>query len=365
MQEYQFDLSFVAKSLASINNVINHVNHIIKKYVFALKEEETVVRINEKYNYDAALLRQTLKEVKFFKKDGSNMKLERLYSYNLVDNLDTYENRFIKYLIKKIKNNLRYLYEAFKPLTIKKVLGGNLNFSYFGNYQKLALLNASLTSEKELKDYYEQITNLDAGLSLIMRSNYFKNIKDDDFRNVILTNLLADDKDYNYCYRYNLTKTNYYLETVKKLITDLDSSMTCLNKKKITNYHEFSDYKFRFNEFILTISAKQEVLNLTIKVADLEKNYELRLLDNNMLPVLNITGSVYAQIPLLFVTDYSQIIAALIYRVKASNDTCPYCGSLLENNHCSNCGLETETYMIADTKYLWLLNLINLPIGGE
>ncbi len=365
MQEYQFDLSFVAKSLASINNVINHVNHIIKKYVFTLREEETVVRINEKYNYDAALLRQTLREVKFFKKDGSNMKLEKLYSYNLVDNLDTYENRFIKYLIKKIKNNLRYLYEAFKPLTIKKVLGGNLNFSYFGNYQKLALLNASLTSEKELKDYYEQITNLDAGLSLIMRSNYFKNIKDDDFRNVILTNLLADDKDYNYCYRYNLAKTNYYQETIKKLIMDLDSNMKCLNKQKITNYFEFNDYKLQLNEFILTLSAKQEVLNLTIKVAGLEKNYELRLLDNNMLPVLNITGSVYAQIPLLFVTDYSQIIAALIYRVKDSNDTCPYCGSLLENNHCSNCGLETETYMIADTKYLWLLNLINLPIGGE
>lgn len=365
VKEKTVDLSFINSSLKEIDIVTRHIFNIVNKYVFALKEEEIVVRTDEKYNYSPNLLRQSLKETTFFKRVGNKLTLERLYSYNLVDNTDTYENRFIKYLVKKLKTSLTYLGQTFKPLTINKLLGGNLNLDFYGNYTRLGLARQNLNFSQNVARIHRKINSLDQNLSLIMRTDFYKSIKDENFSSVILTNILTNDKDYNYCYRYNLKNTDFFLAVIKKLVSDIKTNMNVLTLPEITKDYEFSDLELLYDDFVINLESHNKTLTMTIKLGSITHYYYLTLLSNNLLPVLNIRGDVEAKVPLLFVDDYTNILKALAYKLENKSNNCPYCGSTLEGKICPNCGLIVDKTSVNKKRYLWLLNLINLPVGGE
>ena len=351
------DIKQINSYLIKVKDVINHIFNIINKYRFALKEEENVVRINQKYDYDNHLLRQTLRETKFFKRVNGEYKLEFLYTYNLIDNIDTYENRFIKYLVKNITSNLNILHKVFKPLNLQQVLNGRLTFTYYGNYKNLSYLENCLNT----KDINILLNNLLNSLYLIRQTSFYKNIKDSSFNDVYVTNILNEDPNYNYCYKFYLIKVNYYPEFINKLLIDLRKNTILITDTEIDENNNFNNYIINYDNFILTLNSLNNNLNLSININDITHNYNITFDNFSTLPILKINN---INIPLLFVKDYSLIILSLTYHT-INNGYCPYCGAELTNNKCNNCGLEYEKYNKDGKEYLWLLNLLELPLGGE
>lgn len=352
------DLINLKDYINKIKKVLNRIFNIINKYNFSLKEEERIVRINEKYRYDSRLLRQTLRESKLFKNDNGKLKPEYLYSYELIDNIDTYENRFIKYLINLTKRNLTIILKTFKPLNISQVLNGKLSFTYYGNYKNLRYLN----NDNDISNIYNDLEDVNHKLNLIMRTNYYKHINKTVFNEVIVTNLLNDDPNYNYCYRFYLVKNNYYPNFINKLISDLRNKTTIIKDVKVTKEAKFNNFICSDNDFILTFNSKLNNLELNIKLNNIEEKYNISLVENSYLPILKINET---NIPLLFVLDYSDMILTLIYSVLNKNNICPYCGEILTENECSYCGLKYKKYIKDNNEYLWIINLLDLPIGGD
>ena len=245
------DLINLKDYIDKIKEVINRIFNIIKKYNYSLKEEERIVRINELYRYDSRLLRQTLREPKFFKKINHDLKPEYLYSYDLIDNIDTYENRFIKYLINLIKRNLVIILKTFKPLNISQILNGKLSFTYYGNYKNLSYLN----NDNDISDIYNELEDINHKINLIMKTNYYKHINNVIFNEVIVTNLLNDDSNYNYCYRFYLIKNNYYPNFINKLINDLRLNTNIIKDVKTIKNGEFKNFICSYNGFILTLNS--------------------------------------------------------------------------------------------------------------
>ena len=352
------DLINLKDYIDKIKEVINRIFNIIKKYNYSLKEEEKIVRINELYRYDSRLLRQTLREPKFFKKINDDLKPEYLYSYDLIDNIDTYENRFIKYLINLIKRNLVIILKTFKPLNISQILNGKLSFTYYGNYKNLSYLD----NDNDISDIYNDLEDINHKINLIMKTNYYKHINNVIFNEVIVTNLLNDDSNYNYCYRFYLIKNNYYPNFINKLINDLRLNTNIIKDVKTIKNGEFKNFICSYNGFILTLNSNLNNLKVNIKINDLEENYNISLVENSYLPILKINET---NIPLLFVLDYSNIILTLIFSVLNKNNSCPYCGEILNEDNCSYCGLKYKKYIKDNNEYLWIINLLDLPIGGD
>ena len=350
-----YELINLDKLLDNINEVVNHIINIINKYVFALKEEEKIVRIDEKYKYDVNLLKRTLKDPKLYIRDNGEIKLAKIYSYDLIDNLDTYENRFIKYLIKQILINLNILEGIYKNINISNALKGKLDFSYFGNFNNLNTLKA--LDLKYINNNIRKIADINILFNQIKNSNYYKNIKDEVFNEILLTNIFISDKDYNYCYKFYLNKEDYFIKFKELFINDLLSNNDVINNNK-------NEIKLKNNNFIIDIKIINKTINLNIENNNINHNYKLNIA-NTFLPVLNITGDIISNVPLINIKSYNDIFKTFIYLVEEDGDNCPYCSNTLEEDSCSNCGLKFNKIKINNKNYLWLYNLLALPLGGE
>ena len=214
-------LSFSINVLDEISILLEHVLNISSNYKIDLTREEEVVRIDEFHRYDKGLVNKTMRDARLFTNENNSIYPKKLYQYNYEENVDTYENRFIKYLLTSLKEDME---ESYRQKEKEKLPFLKAGVSY-GTYGTYSLLNTyainSLKEEEFIKEIREYTLSLLRRVNNLLQNDFFKRIKNVNFDEVYATNILLNDKDYAYCYTYYLkNKENSSLlkeETISSL----------------------------------------------------------------------------------------------------------------------------------------------------
>ena len=90
-----------------ISLLLEHVYNITLTYKVDLKRVEEVVRIEEFHRYDKSLINKTSQDARLFTVENNTIFPKKLYQYAYDENIDTYENRFILFLLMSLEEDLK------------------------------------------------------------------------------------------------------------------------------------------------------------------------------------------------------------------------------------------------------------------
>ena len=129
-----------------ISLLLEHVYNITLTYKVDLKRVEEVVRIEEFHRYDKSLINKTSQDARLFTLENNTIFPKKLYQYAYDENIDTYENRFILFLLVSLENDLK---TGLNLLQKEKIPFLKSGISY-GEYGTYSLLNRYINNEDKL-----------------------------------------------------------------------------------------------------------------------------------------------------------------------------------------------------------------------
>ena len=183
-----------------ISLLLEHVYNITLTYKVDLKRVEEVVRIEEFHRYDKSLINKTSQDARLFTVENNTIFPKKLYQYAYDENIDTYENRFILFLLVSLENDLK---TGLNLLQKEKIPFLKSGISY-GEYGTYSLLNRYINNEdkllKEENLYKEKLEIYLRKISNLLKVDFFRYIKKVNFDEVYGTNILLNDKDYSFLY---------------------------------------------------------------------------------------------------------------------------------------------------------------------
>lgn len=223
---FKYDESF--KRAKELKEVLNKITSIIFKPHIKVDTSEIIIRSELSGPLSNESFKETMYDSRLWKSKNGKMTPERVHSVENIDTIDTYENRFISFLVTLIEEEVKALLVDIAPLTdsIEEV------FETSGiSYGKTSILNelnensTSLTkttysswdefiSENKVKvarDIYKLVKNLEKRIKLIKNTEFFRITHKAIDKNVLPTNILIHDDLYSYCYRFY--KSNYLKKT--------------------------------------------------------------------------------------------------------------------------------------------------------
>ena len=152
-------LSLNLNVLDEISILLEHVLNISSNYKIDLNREEEIVRIEEFRRYDKSLLNKTMKDARLFTNENNSIFPKKLYQYNYEENVDTYENRFIKYLLVSLKVDIEESYRL-KEKEKLPFLRAGVSYGKYGTYSLLNKYARNSLKEEELikenREYTEE-----------------------------------------------------------------------------------------------------------------------------------------------------------------------------------------------------------------
>ena len=126
--------NFLPVVIKEINVLLQYVLNIVSSYKVDLNRVEDLVRIDEFHKYDRDLITKSIKDNRLLtKKSNNEISFKNIYQYSYEEKIDTYENRFIKYFLNKLKDDLfeSYFYKKDKKINF---LTSNLTYGDYGTY---------------------------------------------------------------------------------------------------------------------------------------------------------------------------------------------------------------------------------------
>ena len=336
-----FDIELYLKSTFTL---FEHAYNIARSYRSDLKREEKVERIENVKNYDPSLIRKSLKDSRLFIYDEGKIKPQKLYTYAYEVNFDTYENRFVVSLTKKVLHELNNLVALLDTKLELPFLSSGFSFSEFGTYP---LFERYLKKEnKSGFSLNEACKRLFIYGQRLLSTELFKRTSSFNLQNVEATNLLLQDKDYSYCYNYYINQNELEKERYESIIAKLKKEIK--EKYDVTTSYVFSlnDVKFHFH-----FDANLIKLNLTYKKVELTYNAEVAF--DLVFPKLVFTGADEFIVSLYDVKNYLAIFLSLATIFDKAKEICPICHNELIDEKCPSCSAH---YKLIKDK-LWLINL--------
>ncbi len=201
-----------------IATLINHLRAIFKEPHIFLKKEELIQNVAVASKMDNESLRLNYKDDKLWKiKDGETA-LEYAHAYVHEDNLAIYENRFITALIdividvvKKKLNDLVAELETLNRKISGKDLIGLTAKEYVDYADKNDGMPVLLSVRQPLVNAIASLLKSKKQLIALTGRDLYKSCKKAkpfNFLNLIATNILQHDKEYNYCYQFYVNYLN-------------------------------------------------------------------------------------------------------------------------------------------------------------
>ena len=171
--------------LMEISRILRVIMSIVEHPHLSTKREEIVARIEQVKQLSNEEFSRAIKESSFWKKRGIEMVPENVYSYQNVDELHIYENRFICLLLNLLEEEVREystFYLALLPTLDEK-----------DNLAK---------TEEDVGEMIELIKGLAKRISIIKNTRFYKEISKlrPIGRNVQRTNILIRDNLYKQCF---------------------------------------------------------------------------------------------------------------------------------------------------------------------
>ncbi len=366
-----------------IQLAIKHIKSILAEPKISIKQDMVVQLASIATKTDSLSLNKTIKDEKLWKVNNNEIKPEYVHSYVQEENLATYENRFICFLID-------VLFDAVNDKV--EELCQNLK-TVNGEISKL-----SSTSAFTLKDYVDYsddngkipvlLSSQDAQVSVITSLIKSKKILTSlrtfdvykacqkagkfDGTKVQTTNIFDNEPNYNYCFTFYkkyfnkevsiTTNENMYRSFVEvnlfSAISELNFLPIAENDNVLVNTSsmmKYSNLSFIKAPFTITLNQKEKGVELVI-VNDVDKNVSKNFInvsylndntlnDEELQDYLNVytittnenlkTENTLVLLPndVNFKNGIKRLVKSLLFIVEGSefiyNRYCPICGSSL------------------------------------
>ncbi|MCQ2772545.1 MAG: DUF2357 domain-containing protein [Bacilli bacterium] len=206
-----FDTYYSA--IQSLGTLADKIVSIIAKPHFQVVDSEVILRAEQAPSLSPNSFKETMRDTGLWKKKQTGfMSPEYVHSVEKVDTIDTYENRFVAYLIDKIDEEVTKLMNDLDP-----------SFASFENYYETRgisfspnMLLSSFETNKPIEGVFDanssivgqdkvfmELSKLKRKSNKMMESEFYKRlIKKGASLNITPTNILLHDPLYNYCFRY-------------------------------------------------------------------------------------------------------------------------------------------------------------------
>ena len=265
------------------------------------------------------------------KKKDSNMVPEFAYSNELVDDNNTYENRVVMSLVKRIEliiKNYDYYYD--KKILILENTGSKNDFTYGSMFykQNKALVSNLLTNKyQDFIKISEYIDKLKKKIKKIENTPFYHSLK--SFRpiigEIIMTNIFKENLNYNKIYRFykltnsiidvkkgNIALTNYVLYLLIQSLQRLGYEY--VNRYPYAKYTSYdknlivSDKTFYFKNSMFNISIEYEgdIKGYIIDISN--SNNENDNSKNLLIPYYAINGQININMSKIDCSSYNNII---------------------------------------------------------
>ncbi len=360
------NFTFTYSVLNEISLLLEHVLNICSSFKIDLKEKEEIVRVDEFHRYDRSLFLKTVKDPRLFTLANSSPFPKSLYQNHYEENVDTYENRFIKYLLISLKEDIESSYKVNEREKLPFLKAG-ISYGNYGTFSLLTnyvnYLNNDLNENEEINTY---ALSLLRRISLLLTNDFFKRIKEVSFTEVYATNILLHDKDYAYAYTYYI-KNKENSETSKKEIT---STLLCLLLKDgenviLKNEEHLLSFKRRDFEFAIDTTSDLNISLINLDIL-LTKDYKLRLKVNLFSKRLIVTyENEEYKIDIKSVEELKEFIYSLATLIKAKEGICPLCKKEIEGNHCSSCSASFALIHKENLTFAWIFNIFAVILEGD
>lgn len=325
-----------------LNKLFYHVYNILSSFRIDLDREETLVRIERFHRYDKKLIAKTIKKGQYFFKVNNELLPKRVYSFEFKENADIYENRFVKSLLINELNKLVFESISMKNYSVPFLKAG-LSYGEFGTNSIFKRYIYSLKHFKNNSKEEELINDLIIRLYSLINADLFKKVKTIDLNDIFPTNILLDDSDYSYIYKYYKKSIEINKDFKKEIVTKL---FTLINEDKECNIIRKNNslIKFTYNEFRYTFEFNEELdLTLTyLNNEDIFMNYKISLekgINLNILKIMALDNKSYAKVISFKSTkEILELIKSLAIVIKENFNYCPICHKEIENeSHCEAC----------------------------
>lgn len=293
--DFNFDLEF----LKQLNDILNTVLTITRKHYLTTKNNEVILRSSLISTFDNQSFEKTLKDSKLWSKKDFKMTPEYAYSYEIDDDLNTYENRVVMTCLNRMElliKNYSYYYNS-KILTLNNTSNEN-DYTYSSKFYKSnKMLVSNLLTNKELffAKLNEFIDKLNDKMKRIRNSRFYLALK--HFKpvtgKIMLTNIFKDNRQYNKIYRF-MNKTNEMVDIKKGQDSLINYTLLLLFKSlgrqgylyiddyPKSKYHPFNKdivagdaiFSFKNDQFIVSIGFNNNVLGYEIYVRNIKNLYD-------------------------------------------------------------------------------------------
>ncbi len=278
-------------TIQSLSALADKIISIIAKPHIQVVDSEVILRAEQASSLSPNSFRETMRDTGLWKrKQTGTMSPEYVHSVEKVDTIDTYENRFIAYLIDRIDEEVTKLLNDLDP-----------SFASFENYYETRgisfspnMLLSSFETNKPIEGVFDvnssivgqdkvfaELNKLKRKNTKMMESEFYKRLhKKDVSQNFVPTNILLHDPMYNYCFRYykdNLLGTNRAESQTEQAYQNfmLLSFLDYLNNEKLLPGDTVVRYEngkiafepFSFVKGVLTFNLEQDDDGLKV-VAD-------------------------------------------------------------------------------------------------
>ena len=401
-------------TLQELNSLLNTILSITRRHYRSFKNNEIVLRSELVRSFDNESFIKTTKEMSFWHQKDFSVKPMWAYTYEMVDDLNTYENRLVISALRRIEliiKNYDYYY-AHQVAILENNLNKN-DFSYASFlYKDNRILNANLLSKENAssKEIDEYILKLKAKIKKIQNTPFYLALKDIPLviGKVAMTNIFKENHLYNKVYRFYY-QTHQYLNQTLGDESLIDYSYFLIIKTLIKQGYQIKQDNLAFHflneksiilatpirflgkDFNLELSYLKEKKAFLIKVINAWRKHDESTnliylhysFNDNEVNLTPLKSDEYNNIYLysydkLWVYQNDQWAVAKFSLEQTDQDIidiilksftniiegkdeiyatiCPYCGSryLLEENksyHCLNCH---KNYVILRKNQIWI-----------
>ncbi len=223
----EFDIQSSISRLDAIIQVLETMLSIVRKPLIRTINEEVVKRSELAQSLDTPSFQRTLRDPARWRNKDGEMEPEMVHTYEIDDDLNTYENRFICMLADRIKKELfeieaqsdRYYFALLKEYQSDAITFSATSFINQLDTDLYPFRHTFSKPSKEGAMLTERLKKARKYLSHVFRSRLYKTVHRYEISpNVMPTNILMHHNLYGLCYRFY--KENYQTDAVKQLGDD-------------------------------------------------------------------------------------------------------------------------------------------------
>lgn len=225
-ESYPLEKEWITKC----QKVIEKIQAITNNLRINVKYIKDVKRAEDASKMDRQAMHMTIKDSKLWKeKENGQYSVEFIHTNAIEDDIAIYENKFIKLLIDKLHIFIKtYIYQLSKEMGSVYQTFKSFDVSYqrvdeisaYKRYhrQKFSVLTIN---EDETAKLYNQLYQLEKKMMQLKNSTlYLVCSKEKDIQeNIQMTNIIINEPNYNYCYKfYKKLKDTYAIAKIDSII---------------------------------------------------------------------------------------------------------------------------------------------------